>query len=190
MDGQVVVGHTTVYVPASSDPAPYGTPAHNKVVEVYASKTERCIMGSFIPTGSSVTVASAYQSTIGAFSGQSSDQASQSAAKVAPPPGLRIGGEYAGPSGLTITFEVDDAILDCGEAHVARPYAVHTQRDQILVSIDNGTAPLLLRLQSDGSLAGKGAVDVAGRVVTGMTNTGVTFAPKLARCAVGILAHP
>jgi len=188
MDGKVVVGHTTVYVPASTDPAPYGTPAHNKEVEVYAPKTERCLIGSFIPTGSSVTIASAYQSATAIFSGQSSDQASRSAAKVAPPPGLRIGGEYAGPSGLKITFEIDDAILDCGEAHVARPYAVQARSDQILVSINNGAAPLFLRLQPDGSLAGEGTVDVAGRVVTGITNAGVTFAPKDARCAVGILA--
>ncbi len=190
MDGKVVVGHTTVYVPASPDPAPYGTPAHNKEVEVYAPKTERCVIGSFIPTGSSVTVASAYQSTIGAFSGQSPEQASRSAAKVAPSPGLRLGGEYAGQGGLKVTFEIDDAILDCGEAHVARPYAVQAQGDQILVSINNGAAPLLLRLLPDGSLAGEGTVDVAGRVVTGISNAGATFAPKNVRCAVGTLSHP
>jgi hypothetical protein len=184
VEGKVVVGHRTVYVPASPDPAPYGTPAHNSSVAIYAPKTERCQIGVLAPTGSSVTLGSATAATLSMF-GQPIDTARDQA----PPPGLRIGGEYAGQGGLKIAFEIADAILDCGEAHAARPYSVQASGGQILVSIQNGGALVPFTVQPNGSLTGSGAVDVAGRVFTGMTSSGPAFAPKNARCSVGALAR-
>jgi len=79
------------------------------------------------------------------------------------------------------------AALHCGEAHVLKPYAVAITADGIIVILRNGSAPLTLTLQPDGTLRGSGAVDVAGRVVTGTDANGATYAPRSARCAVGSL---
>jgi hypothetical protein len=44
-----------------------------------------------------------------------------------------------------------------------------------------------LTLQPEGTLAGAGKADVAGRLVTGMAGDSVTFQPTRASCAVGKL---
>jgi len=57
----------------------------------------------------------------------------------------------------------------------------------MVVSVRNGNAPLTLTLGQDGSLSGSGTVDVAGRLVTGVNDSNVTFAPHQERCTVGTL---
>ena len=96
-------------------------------------------------------------------------------------------GEYAGQSGLKVDFQTDTAILDCGEAHVARPYTVQNMGGQIVITLQNGGVNVPMTLQPDGSLSGSGTVDVAGRVMTGMTSAGPAFAQMNARCAMATL---
>lgn len=76
--------------------------------------------------------------------------------------GPRMAGQYSGQGGLRLEFHPTAAVLDCGEAHVLKPYAVENTADRIIVTIRNGSAPLTLTLQPDGTLTGSGAVDVAG----------------------------
>jgi hypothetical protein len=85
-------------------------------------------------------------------------------------------------------FHPTAALLDCGEAHVLRPYAVANTADRLTVTVKNGTSPFTLTLQPDGTLAGAGTVEVAGRVVTGTDANGATFAPRTARCGIDSLS--
>jgi hypothetical protein len=86
-------------------------------------------------------------------------------------------------------FRSTAAVLDCGEAHVMRPYDVQNLADRLVVTVRNGNTPLTLTLGADGALAGSGSVDVAGRLVTGVNGQDVTFAPHQERCAVGRLTY-
>ena len=103
------------------------------------------------------------------------------------PPGLRLAGVYAGQSGLRIEFREDLATVECGEAHLAQTYSVQDNNGQVLLKIENGAAPIALNLQANGTLVGSGIVNVAGRLVTGSTDTALTFAARNARCGVGTL---
>ena len=185
--GQVITGYYTAYVPFSADPQPYGIAAHYAQVPQYASKTERCEVGVLAPTGSTTTFASATAQAVGVFSGQSSGEANRAAQKIALPPGPRMAGQYAGTGGLKVDFQVDAAILDYGEAHASVPYTVHDTSGQVMVAVENGGTPLSLTLRPDGSISGIGNIDIAGRVMTGMTSNGPAFAPRTARCTVGNL---
>ena len=101
--------------------------------------------------------------------------------------GPRMGGTYAGASGLKVEFRSTAAILDCGQAHVMVPYDVQNLADRVVVTVRNGNVPLTLTLRPDGTLVGSGTVDVTGRTVTGVRDSGATFAPRQERCAVGTL---
>jgi hypothetical protein len=136
------------------------------------------------------------QCTAGIMQGSSSGSIMESLTQiVAPsakqkppvPPGLRLAGMYAGQSGLRIEFREDSATIECGEAHVAQTYSMQDNNGQILLRIENGTTPLALNLQANGTLVGSGVVNVAGRVVTGSTDNAITYAARNARCAVGTL---
>ena len=81
-----------------------------------------------------------------------------------------------GQGGLSLDFSAERVVLDCGEAHVARRYTVENAASQVLVSVNNGAAPFTLALQPNGTFAGSGNVEVSGRVVTGSTGNGITFA--------------
>ena len=58
---------------------------------------------------------------------------------------------------------------------------------RMVVTVRNGSVPLTLTLRPDGTLSGSGTVEVAGRVVTGTSDSGATFAPRTTRCAVSVL---
>jgi hypothetical protein len=103
------------------------------------------------------------------------------------PPGLRLAGMYASQTGPRIEFREDSATVECGEAHVAEPYVVQDANGQISIRIQNGAAPFALSLQPNGTLVGSGAIDVAGRVVTGSTANALTYASRAARCSIGTL---
>jgi hypothetical protein len=68
------------------------------------------------------------------------------------PGGVRILGAYADSGGLKITFALEGAVLDCGEAHVGRQYVVQNDGSAVRVVIDNAGTPLTLTRRPDGSL--------------------------------------
>jgi hypothetical protein len=102
--------------------------------------------------------------------------------------GVRMSGSYSSTGGMKVEFHPTAALLDCGEAHVLRPYVVTNTPDRMTITVKNGASPFTLTLQPDGRLAGTGAVEVAGRVVTGTDAHGATFAPRTARCGIESLA--
>ncbi len=142
-----------------------------------APKTERCTVGTMQGSSNSGSVTEALTQIV-----------APSAKQKAPvPPGLRLAGMYAGQTGLRIEFREDSATVECGEAHVAAPYVVQDASGQISVRIQNGATPFALSLQPNGTLAGSGTVDIAGRVVTGSTENAFTYAARNARCPIGTL---
>ena len=159
---------TTTYEPASV--------AHYQPAPM-APKTERCAAGIMQGNSNSGSIGEALTQIV-----------DPSAKKKAPvPPGLRLAGMYASPTGLRIEFREDSATVECGEAHVAEPYVVQDANGQISIRIQNGAAPFALSLQPNGTLVGSGAIDVAGRVVTGSTANALTYASRSARCSIGTL---
>ncbi len=153
------------------------TPVANYQMPQLAPKTERCTAGILQGRSSYGGVGEALTQIV-----------APSAKKKAPvPPGLRIAGMYASQSGLRIEFREDSATVECEEAHVAEPYVVQDANGQISIRIQNGATPFALNLQPNGTLSGSGTVDVAG-VVTGSTDSPITYASRNARCAIGTLA--
>jgi hypothetical protein len=159
---------TTTYEPA---PVP-----HYQAVPM-APKTERCTAGMMQGSSNSGSIGEALTQIV-----------DPTAKKKAPvPPGLRLAGMYAGQNGFRIEFREDSATVECGEADVAEPYVVHDANGQISIRIQNGATSFMLSLQPNGSLVGSGAIDVAGRVVTGSTENALTYVPRSAHCSIGTL---
>jgi hypothetical protein len=108
------------------------------------------------------------------------------------PPGLRMGGTYAGTAGLSLTFHHESVTLSCGEAHRALEYSIRRTAMQTTLQIRDKTNPVSLQVKSDGSLFGQGTVQVNGRVILGTTESEdpgqmFVYAPRVERCEVGRL---
>jgi hypothetical protein len=143
---------------------------------------ERCGIGALRSTGPVVS-----DSLLNTLLAAASGDPSGSKLKTTPA-GPRMSGTYESSGGLKVQFASEGAVLDCGEAHVARPYTVENAATAVRVTIDNGGLPLAFTLQPDGTLTGVGTADVAGRVVSGSTPSGIAFAPRHTRCPAGVLA--
>lgn len=108
------------------------------------------------------------------------------------PPGLRMGGTYAGTTGFSLTFHPESVTLSCGEAHRALEYSVRRTATQTTVQIQDKTNPLSLQVKPDGSLVGQGTVQVNGRVIVGTNESEdpdkmFVYSPRVERCEVGRL---
>lgn len=189
LDGQIISGYRNVHV-VEYDGQGYPVPGTGHWVRepIYAPKTERCQIGIFSPVGGTATTESTINSFLGMLSGQSTEQQAQNAKKMLTAPGPRLEGQYAGPGGLSMEFHTAAVVLDCGEAHVARPYSVDFAPNQITLVVSNGGNSTAMALQADGSLSGSGNVDVSGRVIVGSNANGFVFAARNARCGLGTLS--
>jgi hypothetical protein len=186
--GKVITGYRTYWVEKRrvSDNTIIPGSGHEEKEPIYGPRTERCGFAAFQPTGNVTSDTSMVGLIVGIAGGQADPAAQRSGTEEAPA-GPRMSGIYAGSSGLQVEFKSTAAILDCGEAHVMRPYSVENSSNGLVVTIRNGNAPFALTLGANGGLTGSGTVEVAGRVVTAIEATGATFAPRTARCAVGEL---
>jgi hypothetical protein len=152
-------------------------PVHHYATVVTAPKTERCNAAVLPPTASNVKISAALTQLLGTGASKTANTS----------PGLRLTGTYAGATGLKIEFRDDSATVECGEAHVSEAYQVMDAGGEITVKIQNGATPFALSLQPNGTLAGSGVVNVAGRVVTGSRGDEILYAPRNARCAIETL---
>lgn len=177
--GQIISGYRKVWMQRYHNGAPVAGDGYWDSQPIYAPKTERCTIGSFAaappPAADKNPLTAEITSTINSISPQG-------------PTGLRMSGHYSGQGGLALEFAVDSVVLDCGAAHVKQLYAVEISATQIVVNVKNGSSPFMLAVQPNGMLTGSGTVDVAGRVVTGASDTALTYAPQNARCAIGTLS--
>lgn len=154
-------------------------------VPIYETRTLNCGFASLRATAPAYPEGSVIGGLAGALNGQP-DPAAQFSGTTEAPAGPRMGGTYVG-GGLKVEFRPTAAVLDCGNAHVMRPYGVQNLADRVVITVRNGNVPLTLTLGADGALAGSGSVDVAGRLVTGLNGSDVTFAPHQERCNLGTL---
>ncbi len=102
-------------------------------------------------------------------------------------PGLGMHGTYAGPTGFSVEFYPEAAVIGCGpEAARAYPYAVQPTG----VRINAPDHPITLAFKPDGTLAGDpGPYLVQGRRITGQNEDGdFTFAPMNVTCNIGVLS--
>ena len=107
------------------------------------------------------------------------------------PPGIRMHGIYAAPTGFSVQFFPESVILGCGpDAARAYPYAVVAGGPKTSIQIGAPDHPLTLYFNPDGSLdpGGSGPYQVHGRIITGQDNNdNMTFAPLEQTCNLGPL---
>jgi hypothetical protein len=189
VDGRIITGYRTYWVEERrvSDNSVVPGSGHQVQEPIYGPKTERCAFPALRATAPVVAEASLIGAIVGIASGEPANPAAQRSGAGEAPAGARMTGTYAG-GGLQLEFHPTAVVLDCGEAHVLQPYTVENVADRLVVTVRNGATPVPLSLQPDGTLAGAGSIDVTGRVVTGATDTAITYAPRTARCPAAALA--
>lgn len=183
--GKVIIGYNSSWVETlAADGTVVPGSGREERTPIYEARTERCNFASLRATAP----AQAETSVLGLLSGGLDGQAADARSGFAEAPaGLRMSGTYAEAGGLQVEFRTTTTVIDCGDAHARRTYAVENLTDRLVITVRNGTVPLTLTLRPDGTLSGSGTAEVAGRILTGMTDSGATFTPLTTRCAVGVL---
>jgi hypothetical protein len=107
------------------------------------------------------------------------------------PPGIRMHGIFAAPTGFSVEFYPESAILGCGpDSARAYPYTVTATANGAQIKVDAPDHPLTLAFKPDGSLepTTSGPYLVHGRIVTGQNdNDDFTFAPMEQTCNLATL---
>lgn len=107
------------------------------------------------------------------------------------PPGIRMRGIFAAPTGFSAQFFPESVILGCGpDVARAYPYSVAADGTKTLIRIDAPDHPLVVAFRPDGSLnPGTGPYQVHGRTILGQTDDGdFKFAPVEQTCNLAVLA--
>jgi hypothetical protein len=108
------------------------------------------------------------------------------------PPGIRMHGIFAAPTGFSLEFFPESVILGCGpDAARAYPYTVVASGARPEIKIDVPDHPLTIAFRSDGSLdpGSSSSYQVHGRMVTGQdANDDFTFAPMERSCDLAVLS--
>jgi hypothetical protein len=108
------------------------------------------------------------------------------------PGGLRMHGAYIAPTiaptGLSVEFFPESAILGCGAAIKAYPYTVQVNSGQATVRVE-APKPLALAIKADNTLdAGSGQYEVQGNRILGKTPDGdFAAAPASQTCSLAVL---
>ena len=107
----------------------------------------------------------------------------------ATPPGLRMHGAYVAPTGFSVEFFPESAILGCGAAARAYPYSIAASGGQAVVRVEAPGRPLEMALKPDNSLdPGSGQYEVQGRRITGRNSDDeFVFAPLNQACTLAVL---
>lgn len=184
--GSIVTGYTATTKTVMVDGAPAAAQGYycngpcstSTSVPNYAPKIERCTIGSmaFVRPKPAAPV----KTGIGFL-----DADSTSAPLVT---GLRMTGRYADASGLTLVFDNDAVILDCGKAHAKSPYTVDNTPTGFVVHVQNAGGAFLLGVAPDNTLRGSGSTSVNGKLVSSIRGDNVSFTPHSESCNVGTLA--
>ena len=145
----------------------------------YVAKTETC---------STAILKNAGKTQLDALKGLSESMLGGESAPP-PPPGLRMHGAYVAPTGFSVEFFPESAILGCGAAARAYPYAIQASGGQAVVRVDATGHPVVMALKPDNSLdPGSGQYEVQGRRITGQDADGdLVFAPLNQTCTLAVL---
>jgi hypothetical protein len=107
------------------------------------------------------------------------------------PPGIRMHGIFAAPSGFSVEFFPESAILGCGpDAARAYPYTVIADGTRVAIKIDAPDHPLILAVRSDGSLdpGSSSAYLVHGRTLLNDHSDEFHFSPFELTCNLAVLS--
>ncbi len=108
------------------------------------------------------------------------------------PPGIRMHGIFAAPTGFSLEFFPESVILGCGpDAARAYPYTVAAEGTRAVIKIAAPDHPLTFAFKSDGALEpdSTGPYQVHGRIATGQDNNdNFTFASMERTCDLATLA--
>ncbi|HKR28100.1 MAG TPA: hypothetical protein VJS11_11620 [Acidobacteriaceae bacterium] len=108
------------------------------------------------------------------------------------PPGIRMQGIYAAPTGFSVQFFPESAVLGCGpDAARAYPYTVVAGPAGGVVRIDAPDHPLTLAIRANNALDPGSAApyQVHGRLMVGQNgNGGYAFIPNEQACGLAVLA--
>ena len=107
----------------------------------------------------------------------------------ATPPGIRMHGIFAAPTGFSAQFFPESVILGCGPLSArAYPYTVVADGTRSVVTVATPT-PLTLSFRADGSLdPGTGPYQVHGRILVGETmSDSYNFLPLETSCNLAVL---
>lgn len=160
-------------------------------VPVLAPKTARCPIGTLSATGEvappepSPNIPATYVAEVLGLN-QAAQQAAQTQA-FKPVAGWRLLGTYQDGTGSSVEFRADSATVSCGNVLLAQRYAVELRNDQLVATLQNTPAPIVLTLQRNGTLTGPRTAQVSGRVLTGMSGSQVIYAPAAATCKLDLL---
>jgi len=104
------------------------------------------------------------------------------------PAGLRMHGAYVAPTGLSVEFFPESAILGCGVAIKAYPYTIQTAGGQPTVRVDAPKA-LVMTIKPDNTLdPGSGQYEVQGRRIVGKTaDDDFVAEPATQSCSLAVL---
>jgi hypothetical protein len=104
------------------------------------------------------------------------------------PAGLRMHGAYVAPTGLSVEFFPESAILGCGAAIKAYPYTLQAAGGPATVRVE-APHPLVMGIKPDNSLdPGSGQYEVQGRRILGKTADGdFEAAPATQTCSLAVL---
>ena len=181
--GRIITGYTTTTKTMMVNGAPAGPQGYDcngpcstsSSIPNYAPKIERCTIGSLTLTRPMPVAAP--KTGIGFL-----DAISTGTPVVT---GFRMTGRYVGDAGLTLEFENDAVILDCGKAHAKSPYLVENMPVGFVIRVQNGGGAFLLGVAADNTLRGSGSTSVNGRIVTSIRGDTVSFTPHSESCSVG-----
>jgi len=145
----------------------------------YAPKTETC---------STAILKSAGKTQVDALKGLTESLLGGESAPPTPP-GLRMHGAYVAPTGFSVEFFPESAILGCGQAARAYPYSIVASGAQAVVRVEAPGRPVAMALKPDNSLdPGSGQYEVQGRRIAGQNAGGdFVFAPLNQTCTLGVL---
>jgi hypothetical protein len=108
------------------------------------------------------------------------------------PPGIRMQGIYAAPTGFSVQFFPESVILGCGpDAARAYPYTVVAGPSGAVVRIEAQDHPLTLSIRPDNTLdpGGSAPYQVHGRLLIGDAVSGnYNFIPNEQTCGLAVLA--
>jgi hypothetical protein len=193
IDGQIITGYEThVQSRRYSDGTIVPGSNFSSTTPIYKAATATCSFGTFqlVPQTYAKQTATQFQ-----------EYGTNDLAGKPIPNGMIFSGIYASPgaqssSGPTYAagtvraeFDTNNAVIDCGQAHVKAPYSVRNSGGQISIAVAMDKSPFTLTLQSNGSLSGSGATTVNGRLLAGQDASGnFNFKPVAATCNIGSLA--
>lgn len=160
---------------------------------VYENRTVACTLGVMSLTGPVASVEGGVGGVNEVFMDAMTNiiqgrGTSQSMAAKTPKPGVRMRGRYASQDGLDIEFHPVSAVVGCRQVAFPRDYTVSASGGRVLVTIQNGAAPIVLELRTDETLTGSGSAKLEGKALMGMdVNARPVFQPASDTCTVGVL---